>query len=321
MIATACASPWARGENFVELRRLGAGALQLLKEVRVRREHASKRRVEHLQRFLTAVGMRVRTGPKNATPSMWMRGRAYILGARPGSPCRWWCDLRSASSYIGRVGGVGQRLGSRPGLDERPRRSSSRSNSRPSLCQLGAERGVQVPQHGVAVTSARRRWQTRTGTPAPRSSNSQVLLRQVLATGSLSTESDMTRKDRSMSRCFSTSRIHRELTHAKGQSGSISRSPGRVGPLQAAEVVVMSSTVVRISARATSPSDQARGAASASSACVSMLTSLWIAAATLLSVPIAKVQRFTGAPRRWPSLPRLTPKISATLPSPSDSSG
>src|ERR1700679_1419190 len=55
----------------------------------------------------------------------------------------------------------------------------------------------------------------------------------------LSTDSDMTRKDRSMSRSFSTSRIQRELTQANGQSGSKKKSPRGLGAADVAALYII----------------------------------------------------------------------------------
>ena len=48
------------------------------------------------------------TGPKNATPSMWMVG---VPTSSPTGSMPWWCDLLQRLVVLGRVGGVGERLG------------------------------------------------------------------------------------------------------------------------------------------------------------------------------------------------------------------
>ena len=197
--------------HAVELRRLGAGALEL-EEVRVAGEQPRRRPTSAAAS--SPRGMRVSTGPKNATPSMWMVGRAD-LACRPG-PCPAWCDLRSASSYSVRVGGVGERLG-QPGLGQRlddQRRGRSRGPRCAAWCRARC-RGRAAPPLPCACSAA---MQTRTG-PQPRSEHLAVVVGQVVAAG----VEHRQRHDvevRSMSRCFSTSRIQREVTQANGHSGS-----------------------------------------------------------------------------------------------------
>ena len=91
-------------------------------------------------------GTRVITGPKNATPSMWIVG---VPTSSPTGSMPRWCDSFSAVVVLGGVGRVGQgrveaALGQR--LDVQVVVEVALLD-----VPLGAERGVQVAQRGRAV--------------------------------------------------------------------------------------------------------------------------------------------------------------------------